>query len=121
MGMVLVDDVTGDTNDVKTVTFATGGTTYEVDLSATSRAALDAALEPYVSAGRRVAGKGKSAAGKPRVRKSEANPDTEAIRNWARSNGYEVGDRGRISNGVKQAYEAAQVTGEVSAPPMPTV
>ncbi|MGI9586985.1 MAG: Lsr2 family DNA-binding protein, partial [Dietzia maris] len=33
--------------------------------------------------------------------------DTKAIREWARSNGYEVSDRGRIPSDIMDAYAAA--------------
>ena len=32
---------------------------------------------------------------------------TAAIREWARANGHEVSDRGRISKSVMQAYQTA--------------
>lgn len=33
--------------------------------------------------------------------------DTKAIRDWARTNGYDVSDRGRIPSDVMEAYAAA--------------
>lgn len=38
-----------------------------------------------------------------RVR-SSANTDTNAIREWAKENGFEVSERGRLSNEVMEAY-----------------
>jgi hypothetical protein len=53
--IVLVDDLDGtEGDDVQEVTLALNGTAYELDLSAANREALDAALAPYVAAGRRV-------------------------------------------------------------------
>jgi hypothetical protein len=34
--------------------------------------------------------------------------DTAAVRSWARDNGYQVSDRGRISSQIIDAYLAAQ-------------
>ena len=33
--------------------------------------------------------------------------DTQKVREWARANGYEVSDRGRIPASVREAYDAA--------------
>jgi hypothetical protein len=53
--IVLVDDLDGtEGDDVREVTLSLNGTAYELDLSAANREALDAALAPFVSAGRRV-------------------------------------------------------------------
>ena len=35
-------------------------------------------------------------------------PSSKEIRDWARSNGYDVSDRGRVSAEIRQAFEAAQ-------------
>nr|WP_277551869.1 histone-like nucleoid-structuring protein Lsr2 [Kocuria oceani] len=42
-----------------------------------------------------------------RERASGSNPDTAKIRAWAKENGHEVSDRGRIHQTVKNAYYAA--------------
>lgn len=52
--VVLVDDLDGaEGDDVREVTLAIDGVTYDLDLSAANRAALDDALAPYVAAGRK--------------------------------------------------------------------
>ena len=51
---VLIDDLDGSDSDVQTVAFAIAGQAYEIELGPASRAQLDAALQPYVRAGRRV-------------------------------------------------------------------
>ncbi len=101
----LVDDLDGSTAD-RTVTFGWDGVTFEIDLSKKNIAALDDALKPYVSAGRRV----RSAGGRPRGvgrrsggAKRAGTPD---IRDWARANGNVISDRGRIPVAVVEAYEA---------------
>ena len=38
---------------------------------------------------------------------SAAKEDLDAIRRWARDNGHDVADRGRISAKVKEAYAKA--------------
>jgi nucleoid-associated protein Lsr2 len=54
--------------------------------------------------------------------------DLTAVREWARANGYEVGDRGRIKAEILEAFEAAQskpmpdaeVAGYVQHPEVPS-
>ncbi len=60
---VLVDDIDGTEGDtVQALRFAIDGTAYDIDLAPANRAAFDAALKPYVKAGRQVRRRGKAAA-----------------------------------------------------------
>lgn len=97
----LIDDIDGGSAD-ETVEFALDGTTYEVDLSTSNAASLRDALEKYVAVGRTVGSRGK---GKKRSTSNSAA--STAIRTWARANGYDIGDRGRISTEIREAYAAA--------------
>lgn len=103
----LVDDLDGATEDVETVRFNAEGKDYEIDLSAANAARLREKLERFVSAASPVKAK---AAGK-RVRGSRpaasGADQVKAIREWATSNGYEVSSRGRISQAVRDAFDAA--------------
>ena len=47
------------------------------------------------------------------------NPDTSAVRAWARSNGYDVADRGRLPAELTDAYLAAQGAGSAKATAKP--
>jgi len=51
------------------------------------------------------AGNGKKATGNGGSRQSPVN-DLGAVRSWARANGFQVSDRGRVSNAVLQAFKA---------------
>jgi hypothetical protein len=63
-------------------------------------------LRPFVAAGRRAQGKSTRTTG---ARSSSGgNPETVKIRACAKVNGYEVSDRGRIHQSVKDAFSAAQ-------------
>jgi hypothetical protein len=42
------------------------------------------------------------------VRIHDRDPEGEAIRLWARANGYLVSDRGRIPASIREAYEASR-------------
>jgi hypothetical protein len=101
----LEDDLDGGPAD-DTVTFALDGKDYEIDLSTTNAEKLREVLRPFAEAGRKTA----RSDGGPRGTRSRAtgsDPDTAKIRAWAKENGHEVSDRGRIHQSVKDAYYAA--------------
>lgn len=62
--------------------------------------ALRGAFQDYIAASRKV-GRKTGAAGK-----RNASTDAKEIRDWARSNGHEVPDRGRIPAEVRTAFES---------------
>lgn len=114
--VMLIDDVDG-TDGAETVTFALDGVTYEIDVSEANAAALREAFAPWVGHGRRVPGRS-SGTGSRAPRRSSTSPtsgssagssssQTAAIREWARENGHEVKERGRIQSEVVEAYQAA--------------
>ena len=110
----LVDDIDGSEAE-ETVRFAVDGTSYEIDLSAEHANALREVLAPYIVAAREAGGSaGNGSRGSSRRgsggTSSPAGSDrqrTAQIRAWAREQGMEVNDRGRIPNTVVQAYDAA--------------
>jgi len=102
----IFDDTNGSPAE-QTVPFGLDGVAYEIDLSTTNANALREALAPYVAAARRTGGRRiKVAVGQPTdSTKQEPEPRTiytatHDIRTWARENGYEVADQGRISKTV---------------------
>lgn len=100
----LTDDLDGGKAD-RTVSFGFDGVTYEIDLSKRNAAALEKTLKPYVQNARKV---------RQRIRRGRQaastrnRSDLAQVREWARSNGYEVSDRGRIPAAVREAYDAAK-------------
>lgn len=104
--VLLVDDIDGGEAD-ETVTFALDGKTYEIDLTTANADKLRGLLEPYVKNGRRTGGR--SARGKAARSSSGggSGQDTAKIRAWAKQNGYEVNDRGRVPANIREAYEKA--------------
>jgi hypothetical protein len=103
--VLLVDDLDGVEAD-ETVTFALDGKTYEIDLTSTNADKLRGLLEPYLKGGRRTGGRASGGRGKARAA-SGSSQDTAQIRAWAKDNGYEVNDRGRVPANIRQAYEDA--------------
>jgi hypothetical protein len=105
----LVDDLDGSTAE-QTVEFALDGVQYQIDLSDKNAGALREALEPFVSAARRAGGRKRSAAARGTAARGSAASDRErnqAIREWARKQGMNVSERGRIPAEVVEAYDKA--------------
>jgi nucleoid-associated protein Lsr2 len=59
---------------------------------------------PAAPARKAAAGNGKPTAGNGGSRRSSVS-DLGAVRSWARANGFQVSDRGRVSNAVLQAFK----------------
>ena len=95
--VTLEDDLDGGPAD-ETITFALDGTAYEIDLSANNAARLRNALAVFVANGRRT-GRGS--------RRRGGSGDSARIREWAKSQGRPVNERGRIPADLRAAYEAA--------------
>ena len=106
--VLLVDDIDGGDAD-ETVEFALDGTRYEIDLSSGNASKLRDTLAPYVAEARKASnGRRRPSGSSGGGRKAAASGDSPAaIRAWARENGYDVPDRGRVSTEVREAYAAA--------------
>lgn len=99
VNIVLVDDIDG-TPAEETVSFALDGKEYEIDLSAKNAGKLRDAIAPYV-------GHARKASSRRRGARAAGGPSPADIRAWARDNGFNVPDRGRVSSEVREAYVAA--------------
>ncbi|OZM79434.1 nucleoid-associated protein Lsr2 [Pseudonocardia sp. MH-G8] len=125
-----VDDLDG-TEAAETVTFTLEGREYEIDLSDRNASELRDSLATYIAAARRAGGAGRSrtttttatptaAAVTPRTDSGSADREyTAAIREWARKNGHQVSERGRISNSVREAYQQRDQQPESAPEPTP--
>ncbi|WP_183098050.1 histone-like nucleoid-structuring protein Lsr2 [Nocardioides pelophilus] len=102
VNIVLVDDIDG-TDASETVAFGLDGTSYEIDLNEKNAAQLRDALASYVGHARKVGGRRTRAKSAP----AAGGASAKEIRDWARSNGHTVPDRGRIPADVRAAFEAA--------------
>ena len=114
--VILEDDLDGTPAD-ETVLFGLDGNNYEIDLSEGNAQRLREALAEYVGHARRVgrtstsrSGGGSSAPRAARSGGGAARADreqTQAIRDWAKDNGYDVKPRGRVPANIIDAYNAA--------------
>ena len=102
---LLIDDLDGSAAE-GTVRFGLEGTEYEIDLNAKHAKELRNALARYVDAGRRV-----SASARKPARGSSRHPanvlNTTEVREWARAQGIEVKDRGRVPADLVVKFKAA--------------
>jgi hypothetical protein len=114
--VVTCDLEDGDVNAAESLSFTYGGKTYTLDLCRKHLDEVKETLETYATAGhsagrggrgrRRGATTGRST----RSSRPASTPRGESqaeIREWARAQGYAVGDRGRIPGEVRAAYETA--------------
>lgn len=102
VNIVLVDDLDGSEAS-ETVSFGLDGTSYEIDLNDRNAAALREALSGYIGHGRKVP----AGSRRPARRTSAGASNTKEVRDWAKANGYDVSERGRVSAEIKAAYDAA--------------
>ncbi|QRZ61760.1 Lsr2 family protein [Rothia sp. ZJ932] len=106
--IILEDDLDGGPAD-ETVRFGLDGAQYEIDLSGANAARLRDAIRPFAAKARRATTANRL--GRPRSKASAGvnrNPEISEIRQWAKENGYEVSDRGRIQQHIQDAYYAAK-------------
>jgi len=99
--VTLVDDLDGGSAD-ETVLFSIDGINYEIDLSAENAKKLRDAMSRFAEAGRRVT------ATRRGTRARSGGPNPAAIREWARSQGIAVSERGRISAELLARYQAGR-------------
>jgi hypothetical protein len=107
VNVVLVDDIDGS-DATETVSFALDGVDYEIDLSDEHAEEIREAVSLYIGHARRTGGRRRS----NRRASSGAGADSAGasaadIRAWARENGWDVPERGRVSAEVREAYSAA--------------
>ncbi len=91
-------------SEVNIINFSVDRNHYVLDLSEKNAAAFRAALEPWIAAAQVTPAPQKSPT---RVSSAAQREKSRAIREWARENGFQVSDRGKISASVLDAYEKA--------------
>ena len=107
--VTFVDDLDGSPAD-EAVKFGLDGVHHEIDLSAANAEKFRAALAPYIAAARRESGPRQQAVGRKTARKAAAPVvNTADVREWAKTQGIEISDRGRIASEVLVKFQAAHV------------
>ncbi|MBY8862064.1 Lsr2 family protein [Nocardia sp. CA2R105] len=102
----LIDDYDGKSKAEETVLFGIDGVEYEIDLSVKNAGKLRDAFEQWAEPARKV---GRISKGKSKIggRTAADKEQTKAVREWARKNGYDVSNRGRIQASIVEAYNKA--------------
>ena len=106
-----LDDAEIPAEQATTVAWSWRGVDYEFDTAAERLTALEsgdeaATVAQLLAVSRRVSGR--RTAIRPTGAGTDADADAAAIRAWARGNGIQVPDRGRISAPIRARYLAAR-------------
>jgi hypothetical protein len=110
--IVLEDDLDGG-EAAETVTFGLDGVSYEIDLNDKNAGRIRDDLATWIGHARRAGGRratgrrGSSSASASSAGAASRRGDLGAVRAWARENGHQVSDRGRVSAAVQEAYDKA--------------
>lgn len=96
----MTDDLDGSEADT-TVRFTVDGTAYEIDLSNKNAAKMRRDFGRYIEHARRATGSRRS--GRPRGDRHHSS----AVREWAKQQGIQVSERGRIPASVVSQYDKA--------------
>jgi hypothetical protein len=101
---LFIDDI--DSSEAEgTFRFGLDGTEYEIDLSNKHAEALRKSLQPYIRAARK--GPGPRRPGRSRRQPSANGISNTEVRAWARSQGIDVKDRGRIPAELVVKFKSA--------------
>ena len=108
--VTLIDDLDGSEAE-ETVAFALDGVEYTIDLSRSNADRLRERLAGFVAGGRRAGGRTRRGTRQPRTRIAvPAGGDREqnqAIREWARGQGRQISDRGRLPAALVDEFQQA--------------
>ena len=104
---ILVSDLSGDevTDGGETIEFSYRGTDYSIDLTEKEAKGFDKAVARYLDRASRRTGQRRSMKSSGTGGRSKQHP--VRVREWARANGHQVSDRGRVPQVIQDAYDAA--------------
>jgi hypothetical protein len=99
--VLYMDDIDGSDAE-GTVRFGLSGIDYEIDLNKKHAAQFAKALAPYLAAARKA-----PSPRRPARTARGSRHDQSDVRAWARAQGIQISDRGRIPADVLARYQAA--------------
>ncbi len=105
---LFIDDIDGGEAE-GTVRFALDGTEYEIDLSTKHSDELRSTLGKYVTHARKTGGTARRGVRTATRAGRAAGPglNTTEVRSWARENGFDIKDRGRVPAELVAKFQAA--------------
>ena len=103
----LLDDIDGSQAD-ETVKFGLDGTNYEIDVNAKHAEKLRGAVAKYILKARRLGRNHIVSSGRGQTGSSAKSDraQNQAVRDWAKTKGIEISDRGRIPRNIVEQYQA---------------
>jgi Lsr2 len=104
--VVLTDDIDGSEADT-TIRFAVDGTASEIDLNAVHAEEFRKALRPFIDAARKAGGGTSRRVSTGRASSRPNGPTPSDVRAWARGQGIEVKDKGRVPAELIVRFQAA--------------
>jgi hypothetical protein len=103
--LLLCDLDDGDVGAEETLHFSLGNASYEVDVCGKHAQQLRGGLEPFAAHARKAS---PASSNRRRPARTAAGRDqTAGIRSWAKDQGIQVNNRGRIPASVVKEYKAA--------------
>lgn len=105
--IVLVDDIDGETEAAGVLQFFVDGQEYEADLSEENLDKYTAVMEEYRRVMAELAEYGRPVRRQApvKVNRGRTKEELNDIRRWARANGHQVNDMGRIPEKIIDLYE----------------
>jgi hypothetical protein len=103
---ILTDDLDGGEAE-GTVRFGLDGVDYEIDLNTKHAEQLRKALAKYVGAGRKTSGSTRRPGRRSGRRGTGDDSNPSDVREWAKAQGIEVKDRGRVPAELIVKFKAA--------------
>lgn len=101
----------------ESLTFSFENTDYRIDLRPENSAKLRKDLEKWIAAAEKVTTTGRrgrpkgSGGSRPATGSGRSKEELAAVRDWAKQNGHEVSERGRIAAPILDAYDEAHKPG----------
>jgi nucleoid-associated protein Lsr2 len=96
---------TGEAEGQETLVFSFDGTAYEIDACTEHAKELRDKVSPFVEHARRASAPGRGRKRQPQA--STGRQQSAQIREWAKSRGLKVNERGRIPASIVAEYESA--------------
>ncbi len=105
----LIDDLDGGEAE-ETIDFSLDGVEYRIDLSGKNAKKLRAAIEPFLDKARRAGGRKQRKGGGTAAVKAHDKAEAQRIRDWARAEGHQISDRGRIPQNLVIQFQEAHAS-----------
>lgn len=108
---VITSDLSGDElspGEGETIVFSVGGSDYSIDLTDAEADEFRATFDRYVKVATRSSSRGTQSTSRKSSKSGRTPEELAHVRSWARENGHEVSERGRIKTEILDAFDQAQ-------------